>query len=299
MPHSPLAAKSNALLNQRYCSQEIQEQWIKRFDIDVSRFFSENEIVEWLCPVSGLRFFEPDSLAGDSPFYAALSEFPWYYMEWKWEHRVACRFLRPGTRLLEVGCGRGSFVARVANEKHVDALGIELNQQSVEEAKALGRNVEFRDLAELSKTEAGRFDVVCFFEVLEHVPNPREFLEQCLACLRPGGQLLIAVPNNDSFIKKARLNLLNLPPHHMGLWSLEVFKSLEKLLPVKLETWRREPLAEYHCDWYLNQMASELGGPRKRLFYRFRGAIRFALLKLGLRRMITGHTLFVSLRHRP
>ena len=64
----------------------------------------------------------------------------------------------------------------------------------------------------------GHYDAVTSFQVLEHVTEPASFLRACVKALRPGGRLLLGVPNNDSFLGLLEDNWLNMPPHHMSLW---------------------------------------------------------------------------------
>ena len=108
---------------------------------------------------------------------------------------VVKRMLPAGvTDVLEIGCGQGSFGARLARRYHY--LGVEPDQASWTEASrrvdAAGagevRNVAVQDLGD------ERFDLVCAFEVLEHIEDDAAALEQWAARLRPGGWLLLSVP---------------------------------------------------------------------------------------------------------
>jgi hypothetical protein len=68
--------------------------------------------------------------------------------------------------------------------------------------------------------------------------------------LSDNGRLFISVPNNDSFIKNDPNNILNLPPHHMGLWKKESLVSLEKYFDIVLEKISYEPLPSNHVRYY-------------------------------------------------
>ena len=103
-----------------------------------------------------------------------------------------------------------------------------------------------------SKDNEGIYDVLCMFQVLEHLVPIKEVIQSCLKCLKQGGFLVISVPNNDSFIKKDKLNLLNLPPHHMGRWNEKSLKALGKLFKMKLVESSKEPLQANHFDWFVN-----------------------------------------------
>jgi SAM-dependent methyltransferase len=97
--------------------------------------------------------------------------------------------------------------------------------------------------------------VVCAFQVLEHVPDPRAFLASCVYCLKPGGRLILSVPAEDSFTGLVPNNCLNLPPHHLTRWSDKALLALREefnlhdlqLIPL--------PLEDIHHEHYCNSIA--------------------------------------------
>lgn len=99
-------------------------------------------------------------------------------------------------RLLDIGCGTGSFLAAV-KEDEWDVYGLEPDAQarSLAEKKTrqkLGSNEEIYTLA------AGTFDVITLWHVLEHVHDLQGYVKRFQALLKPGGVLIIAVPNYTS-----------------------------------------------------------------------------------------------------
>jgi hypothetical protein len=96
-------------------------------------------------------------------------------------------------------------------------------------------------------------------------------------------------------------NLLKQPPHHMSHWSLKVFHSLEKILPVKLLASFDEPLAKYHIDWYVRESLRHLFSingykATRLLFNRYTLKPIALLLGAGPHCLILGHSLLVVLR---
>jgi SAM-dependent methyltransferase len=124
---------------------------------------------------------------------------------------------RAGTRrgrLLDVGCSAGLF-AELARASGWDVLGVEPSQWLAARARErLGDAVLCARFEEIS-LDPGSFDVVCLWDVLEHVPDPESFVARAAAVLRPGGLLALNVPNIRSWIARAlgRRWPLLLPEH--------------------------------------------------------------------------------------
>ena len=106
------------------------------------------------------------------------------------------RFTGPGARLLDIGCGNGSFL-RQMRSLGWQVCGIEPDSKSAEQAQAAGLDVRIGLLAQFPMTEA-QFDAITLFHVIEHLHNPMETLQLCWKLLKPGGQLVILTPNYEA-----------------------------------------------------------------------------------------------------
>ncbi len=119
---------------------------------------------------------------------------------------VVSRLLPPDARtVLEIGCGQGGFGARLAVDH--DYLGVEPDGTSYATARArlaeVGRG-EVRHGMSFDVVEPGRrFDLVCAFEVLEHLEDEEAAVRNWMGSLRPGGHLLISVPAFQERFAKA------------------------------------------------------------------------------------------------
>jgi 2-polyprenyl-3-methyl-5-hydroxy-6-metoxy-1,4-benzoquinol methylase len=295
----PLCKSGNLTLIETVSTPKLIEDWRAAYKMEIAAEFAGHQLINHHhCQNCDLQFFDP-ALAGSDKLYMELEDFDWYYPHRKWEHDEALQELRAGDRVLEVGSGRGDFVARAIAEKGVEIIGLELNQKAIAAAQALGRPVYRRNVEDLGAESANSFDVVCGFQVLEHIPEPEPFIGACLDLLKVGGRLLLSVPDNDGFLRHFHDDLLNKPPHHVSRWTRRVFEYLPSRFPLEFVKARREPLADYHLDLYVDTQLSRL--PRIKFLsgfaYRVGQKIISPLLRLtGLYRFLRGHTIYVSYR---
>jgi SAM-dependent methyltransferase len=136
-------------------------------------------------------------------------------------------------KLLDVGCGDGRFL-RHAKEQGFEVWGIDFDKKSVENVKRnLGIDTVFamslEEFYEYAKEKNLKFDVITFFEVLEHQDKPREFLEMVKGLLKEGGYIAGSVPNRDRLFVEIDWEYFHgdYPPHHFLRFSKS---SLEKAL---------------------------------------------------------------------
>lgn len=233
---------------------DLLRDWQAVFGIDISNELRDcREIYLYQCAETKLKFFVPEHLSGSEQLYAQLQKFDWFYMDTKWEFDVALSDLHGCRDVLEVGSGTGAFVQRGINAGF-NIRGLELSGAALSIAKQKNLPVEKIDLSEISAQYPDHFDAVCSFQVLEHVSNPKEFLHWSISALKPGGKLIVCVPNSDSYLKY-QYNLLNMPPHHLTQWSRDALFSLEKIFPLQVLSIKYEPLAPYHVVAYLRAYA--------------------------------------------
>lgn len=252
--------------------------------IDAATYLATTpEIAMHQCRACDLGFFSPPC-AGDGAFYEQLQRFDWYYQDEKPEYAFAGGHVAAGSRVLEVGCGKGAFRAWLAPD--VAYTGLEFNDEAVRKAQAAGLDVRKQPVQEHAAAGA-RYDVVCSFQVLEHVTDPKGFVHACVQALVPGGKLIIAVPAQDSFLAVAPNAPLNMPPHHVSRWSDQALARLaqrEGLATVEL--WH-EPVAPFHREWQAQTLAHH--------YFALRGLARTALIERGLRYRLIGRLL----RYKP
>jgi SAM-dependent methyltransferase len=295
----PLCTSSNVALQISLEVSLIISQWEIEFGIDVrGEFGGVSQIEFYKCLDCTLGFFKPDSLAGSPALYEALEKIDWYYLPRKWEHDVALQDIKGSSNGIEIGCGFGAFVTRVRSEKNIPFEGCEQNPSAVRIGQANGAAIRLESLEDLVDRCPRAFDVVCSFQVLEHVTNPGVFLSSMCTLLRPGGKLILGLPNAESFLRH-EFNLLDLPPHHMSRWTAEIMNRLQSWFPLRLARVAYQPLEETAVDRYLDAYLT---------FFRRRGlgvlawpAIRSRLAHLirhnRQRRFLRGQGFYASYVH--
>lgn len=103
-------------------------------------------------------------------------------------------------RFLDVGSGIGDTLI-AAQELGFEAVGLEISESCIEFGKnKLGVDLRNSTMAQFAQTpEAGKFDAVSFFGVLDLVVDPMETLAHAVSLLNPKGVVGIFVPHFDSF----------------------------------------------------------------------------------------------------
>jgi 2-polyprenyl-3-methyl-5-hydroxy-6-metoxy-1,4-benzoquinol methylase len=214
---------------------EIAARYRVKLGLDVERFFRGVANVDLLeCQATGYRFWRPENVAGSEDFYKMLANLPLdYYRKSRWEYERALKYCTRDARVLEVGCGPGHFLA-IAESRVAHAEGVELNREAAAN-KVTRAPIHTVPLAELASTRSRSFDVVCAFQVVEHLCDPRRFIEECVTLLKPHGRLVLSTPNDASALHRSLEDPLNLPPHHMGHFSTDTYARLAPLCGVHLE----------------------------------------------------------------
>jgi 2-polyprenyl-3-methyl-5-hydroxy-6-metoxy-1,4-benzoquinol methylase len=194
------------------------------------------------CSNCFLYFFDP-ALPGSHAYYESLQSFEWYYLKDKAEYAMARKRIPPGTRVLEIGCGAGWFARYIPQCIYT---GLEYSETAAAAAGSAGLDVFTQSVYDHASTHHAAYQVVCTFQVLEHVPDPGAFLNACIECLEPGGLLIHALPSNEGYLRYLPNATLNLPPHHLTRWPDKTLEALAGIYPLRLVALEHEPLAAIH-----------------------------------------------------
>lgn len=137
-----------------------------------------------------------------------------------WFKRLALRRLEKNGkgRLLDVGCGPGTFVL-VARQRGWEVAGIEPTTEPAKLARTFGLEVFNGIVEDFARQSPARFNAITSFEVIEHVIQPLAMLRTMSELLEPGGQILVSVPNlDDPYCIKQQIPSA-VPPVHINFFN--------------------------------------------------------------------------------
>lgn len=129
--------------------------------------------------------------------------------------------LKPGTRVLDVGCGNGFTCGEFAR-LGCKVTGIDLSEQGISHARAAHPGVRFEILPAddhlLANLGEAPFDLIVSTEVVEHLYAPRLYMQGCFQALKPGGRFICTTPYHG-YLKNLALSIMGKWDQHADpLW---------------------------------------------------------------------------------
>lgn len=163
--------------------------------------------------------------------------------------------VRPGLRVLDVGCAEGAFTAEL-DRAGIDVMGIDVAEEPLRRARVRHPGLDFRLVDGEGDWELpdAAFDAVWAGEVIEHVADTARWLSEIRRVTRSGGTLLVSTPAHE----RAEMLRLSL--------SRRAFAEHFEPRGDHLRFYARATLAELLCDFGFEQLELRLSGalPRAR-----------------------------------
>jgi SAM-dependent methyltransferase len=110
-----------------------------------------------------------------------------------------------GSAVLDIGCGSGAWLERLADQGFTDLLGLDIDTAQFKSSRARGlqANLDFDELG----LESQSFALITAIELIEHLENPGRLFLHATRLLSPGGVLLLTTPNIESTLARMRFLL--------------------------------------------------------------------------------------------
>ena len=250
----PLCMKENSYLLEAINKKLLMKQYEKLTKIDFTYLIKE-EIKYFECAECSLRFFYP-LITGDERFYKSLQNFDWYYVDDKLEYQYAKDYVLAGDVVLDVGSGKGAFSKHVS-EKNGEFIGLDFSENAKIMAQENGIDIRLESILDYADKYPESVDVVTSFQVLEHIDDPKSFLEAKLRALKVGGKMIIAVPSEDSFLSTVTNGILNMPPHHVTRWTDDSLRYIAEKYNLDLVNIFHEKVQDIHKNYFLSVLVQK------------------------------------------
>jgi 2-polyprenyl-3-methyl-5-hydroxy-6-metoxy-1,4-benzoquinol methylase len=168
------------------------------------------------------------------------------------------RYIQTPCKLLDVGCGTGGFLKQL-DVGSFDAHGLEPVKEAVEAAQQAGLKVtQGNILTDALVPES--YDVVTLWHVFEHIKDPATALNRIYSVLKPGGVLVMTMPNVNSMAAqlggKYWFHLDS--PRHLWLYNETNIRQLLSASNFRIKTCRYLPF-EFPLDLFWSIKHSFLG----------------------------------------
>jgi SAM-dependent methyltransferase len=176
--------------------------------------------------------------------------------------------LIPNGKGLDIGCGNGKFI-RDMNSLGWQFEGVEFNPIAVDMCRKAGLKVCQGDLHNAAFKDES-FDIISARHVIEHIPDPTNFMREIARILKDGGQLVIKTPNSKALGRRwfGKFWFANDVPRHLVLYNPDNLKMLAdrfNLRQIRLKTFTRPRIILKSLDYLTDNRRKTF---TKRKFFR-------------------------------
>lgn len=206
------------------------------------------------CDACGLEFAHP------SRTWSSL-HYPHEPHGLGWDHSQALAELAnmPPSRVLDVGCADGQFLARAASLGHT-VTGVDFSPEDIEASRRQGFEAYVADLSKDNALVEGNrlFDAITLFQVIEHLEAPDLVFEQLSRLAAPGATLMLGCPSARRYTRAFRhaerigsSDFWDCPPQHSLRWTPAALEAFTARHGWSVRHVAFEPLAPLHAAAHL------------------------------------------------
>lgn len=236
-----------------HCLFEILHRW-EANGVEISRetwadYPINTELTFYQCDRCHFGIFLPMTVGSDA-FYTDITRNEYYLTE-RWDFHVAIKAMRShkSSSVLDVGCGQGAFLNLVTQQ--LPTVACHGNDSNPAVQGTLPPDAHLHVTLSDAPTS---LDAVTLFQVIEHVANPAELLQASLDKVRPGGLVIVSVPDHSGPIRFFPDSHTAIPPHHVSTWTPKSLEYLMHRLGLTVVERKKEPLPDYLMPYYLPKM---------------------------------------------
>ena len=153
--------------------------------------------------------------------------------------KMLMKYVPARSRVLDAGCATGDFVNHISHTYRAE--GYDVSADAIEIGRERFPKIG-RHLFEIKEFESrtAKYDAVCMWDVIEHLPEPDKTAGWLKDKLKPHGYLLISTPNIGApfaRITKGRWPFMT-PPEHLSFFTQKAFKELADRLDMDIVEWK-------------------------------------------------------------
>lgn len=217
----------------RISKNELLEGYRGYYEDEVTDNLVNVDSYEMKCCSKCKLIFATPFVSGSEEYYSWVTQHKDYYAYHRWEWEKIVEYIEETINeekisILEIGCGDGVFLEYIQEKlgNKVKPYGVDMTYESIEICRKKGLHVECCSAEEyLSNNPDKQFDIVCSFHCLEHVIDPKHYVESMVNVCKKNGLVVNSFPYSGHVFENW-FDVLNLPPHHMTRWNESAIKEL-------------------------------------------------------------------------
>jgi len=236
------------------CEKEADFKFIQDYKSDDGKW----SLYE--CSGCRVQFWQPMKAPGRDWYEAEAESWrirstPREKIKLSWQHKEFLKVFEKennkGKKLLDLGCGAGDFLS-AAQKIGFETWGVDFDQGAIKHAKSLYnlKNVYAEPIEDFFKEkDLPKFDVITFFEVIEHLDDIPRFLNSLIEIGKDGAYIILSTPNRERG-DPSNPKINDLPPKHLTRWDYNSLNHILRLHNISIEKHKYGDEVEYFISKY-------------------------------------------------